>query len=327
LISKNTDRAARIVTPTATIGIRGTDFDARLCRGDCAKESSAITDTARPNAVQASAKVVQVQGEMTAADTAGAKRKLVSGGSVYPGELVETGNGAQAVLAFRDESKVTLGAATRFRVDNFVFDNKNPREGQFLVSLLRGSVRALTGLIAKNNNRNVRLVTPTATIGIRGTGFDAQCGDSGCEFFNWLGSITLGDGTNVLQQLNAGQGFFIGPSGARPITQSPLNGLPRPDGVNVNTTELFGQGPATDTDDGLFVFVRDGHIEVVSAREALQLGRGETGFAGTNGNLSRPATTPKFIDFDRTPMPNTANPSAATALLTTGLSNTAKVCK
>jgi hypothetical protein len=147
LIAKNSPNAAKIQTNTATVGIRGTDFDARVCARDCAAESARIQESARPNAVQASAKIVSSQGEINAVDGAGQRRRLVDGGAVYPGDLVETGAGTKAVLAFRDESRVTLGAATRFRVDNFVYDDKNPGEGRFLVSLLRGSVRALTGLI------------------------------------------------------------------------------------------------------------------------------------------------------------------------------------
>jgi hypothetical protein len=113
VISKNSPNAARIQTNTATIGIRGTDFDARVCTGECSQESSQIQDAARPNAVQASAKVVTAQGEVFAVDGAGQRRRLVAGGSVYPGDVVETARGSQAVLAFRDDSRVTLGSQTR----------------------------------------------------------------------------------------------------------------------------------------------------------------------------------------------------------------------
>src|SRR5205823_9589265 len=120
-----------------------------------------------------SAKVVTALGEVYALDADNKRRRVVEGGSVYPGETVETMPGTRAVLAFRDDSHVTLGSNSRFRIDNFVYDEKNAGEGRFLSTLLRGSVRALTGLIAKTNNKNVGFNTPTATIGIRGTGFDA----------------------------------------------------------------------------------------------------------------------------------------------------------
>ena len=324
LISKSSPNAARIQTNTATIGIRGTDFDARICAKDCGAEGAKTGETARPNAAQASARVVNSQGEINAVDTAGQRRRLVDGGSVYPGDLVETGQGTRAVLAFRDESKVTLGATTRFRVDNFVYDEKNPTEGRFLVSLLRGSVRALTGLIGKANTRNVGYSTATATIGIRGTGFDLTCtgpcaneagdGSTGLTLFTWLGSIVVTQqGQTALQELTAGNGLFISSTGVRPITTPPAIEGPRPDGVTTPPS-LFSTNNISEDQDGLFVFVRDGHIEVTTSREILQLGKGEAGFAGADGGASRPSTIPRFMDFDRLPMPNSKNPMLASVL-------------
>ena len=82
LISKSSPNAARVQTNTATIGIRGTDFDARVCTRDCGTESSKVTENSRPNEVLASAKVVSAQGEVNALDAAGQRRRLVDGGSI-----------------------------------------------------------------------------------------------------------------------------------------------------------------------------------------------------------------------------------------------------
>ena len=314
LISKNAPDAAKLQTKTATIGIRGTDFDARICQRDCAGESAKLTEQARANSVQASAKLVATQGEIMAVDGSGARRRLVDGGAIYPGETVETGSAARGVLAFRDDSRLTLGATTRFRVDSFVFDDKNPAEGKFLVSLLRGSARALTGLIGRANNRNVGFTTATATIGVRGTGLDMQC-DESCSFFTWLGSIEVtptgpnqGTGLSALQVLSAGQGLFVDAAGMRPITAPILDNLPRPDTVPVNTQQLFSETAMTGDQEGLYVFVRDGHIEVTTSSETLHLGKGETGFAGDTGRTIRPLLMPLFLEFDRTPKPDSANP-------------------
>lgn len=329
LISKGSPNAARVQTNTATIGIRGTDFDARVCAKDCATESAKVTEASKPNAILASAKVVSAQGTLSAVDGSGQRRQLVDGGSIYPGDLVETGGGTRAVLAFRDESRVTLGSATRFRVDNFVYDEKNAGEGRFLMSILRGSVRALTGLIAKVNNRNVSFSTSTATIGIRGTGVDINCtgacagepggADSGLSLFTWLGSVAVTpQGQTALQVLQAGQGLFISPTGIRPIASQPPTEGPRPDQVNV-PGNLFSTGGASGDEEGLFVFVRDGHIEVATKGEILQLGRGETGFAGNNGDVGRPTTIPKFIEFDKLPLPNSKNPLLVSVLADSGI--------
>ena len=313
LIAKSSPHAARVQTSTATIGIRGTDFDARLCTRDCGAESARVAEPARPNAVLASAKVVQSEGELFAVDADNQRRRLVDGGSIYPGDVIETGAGARAVVAFRDESRVTLGSSTRFRIDNFVFDDRNAGEGRFLASLLRGSVRALTGLIAKANNRNVGFSTATATIGIRGTGFDASCpGDctgNNLTLFAWLGSIAVTpQGQTALQVLQAGQGLFVSPTGAvQPVTAPPAMEGPRPDEVDV-PPKLFAKEDVSDSREGLFVYVRDGHIEVATASEVLHLGRGEAGFAGQEGGTARPFDIPKFIDFDPVPLPGSRNP-------------------
>jgi hypothetical protein len=321
LISKGSPEAAKLRTTTATIGIRGTDFDARLCVADCGAESQKVAERPRANAVLASAKLVAAQGSIEAVDAGGSRRRLVDGGSVYPGELVETASGARGVLAFRDDSRVTLGAATRFRVDNFVYDDKNPGEGRFLVSLLRGSVRALTGLIARSNNRNVGFTTGTATVGIRGTGLDLDCSTEGtCNFFTWLGSIEVTpQGQTAMQVLQAGQGLAVTAQGFVPIQTPTLQELPRPDTVPVDTKQLFQNAQVAENEPGLFVHVRDGHIEVTTQRETIHLGKGETGFAGQDGNTARPFLTPRFLDFDRIPLPGSRNPALVSVLGDAGI--------
>ena len=332
LISKNAPDAARLQTKTATIGIRGTDFDARICQRDCNTESAAITEQARANTVQASAKLVATQGEINAVDGSGARRRLVDGGAIYPGETVETGTAARGVLAFRDDSRLTLGATTRFRVDSFVYDDKNPTEGKFLVSLLRGSVRALTGLIARANNRNVGFATATATIGVRGTGLDMDC-DESCSFFSWLGTIEVnptnpgqGGGLSALQVLSAGQGLFVSATGIRAITAPTLENLPRPDTVPVDIKQLFSAAAVGGDQEGLYVFVRDGHIEVTTNSETLHLGKGETGFASDAGRTIRPLLMPLFLEFDRTPRPDSSNPMLQSVLNET-LNRSANQCR
>ena len=280
-------------------------------------------------AVQASAKIVNSQGELNAIDAAGQRRRLVDGGSVYPGDVVETSQGTRAVLAFRDDTRITLGQTTRFRVDNFVYDTQNAGEGRFLASVLKGTVRALTGLIAKANNRNVGFSTATATIGIRGTGVDIICtgvcaeepptDDSGLTVFTWLGSVSVQQtGTTALEVLQAGQGLFISAAGTRQVTTQPTVDGPRPDTIVV-PPKLFSSDNVSDAEEGLFVFVRDGHIEITTATDILQLGRGEAGFAGNNGNTARPGTIPKFLDFDKMPLPTSRNPLLVSVLADAGV--------
>lgn len=309
-ISKSSANAAQVRTANATIKIHGTDFDARICAQDCKAESSLVTERARPNTIAASAKLLAAQGQIEVLDFSGKKRSLVNGGSVYPGETVNTGATAKGVLVFRDESRVTLGANTNFKVESFVYDQKNPSEGNFLLSLARGSLRALTGAIGKSNNRNVGFKTPTATVGIRGTGLDLDCSAlANCSFYTWAGVIeVLPVGQTTPQILVVGQGLFVSRTEVRPLNAPTLEFMQRPDTLTVDLKQLFTLGNVSPDEQGLFVYVRDGHIEIITLDQILHLGLGETGFAGIDGRVGRPDETPLFIQFDRVPMPNQPNP-------------------
>ena len=80
-------------------------------------------------------------------------------------------------LVLRDGTALVLGPDSRLDLKQFHFDSTT-QDGGLLVSLLRGSLRMVSGLIGKTNPDAVRVDTQTATIGIRGTDFivtaDAQ---------------------------------------------------------------------------------------------------------------------------------------------------------
>nr|WP_297351723.1 FecR domain-containing protein [uncultured Caldimonas sp.] len=335
LINKNAPNAAQVQTATATIGIRGTNFDARLCSTDCREESSQVSQPTKPNTVQASAKVAVMRGDVFADDGAGNRRRLSVGGAVYPGDTVETGASTFALLAFRDQSRTALASNSRLKVENFVFDPKTPSEGSFLVRLARGSMRGLTGLIGKANPSRVGIATATATIGIRGTGFDMNCTgpcagesgppDSGLTLFTWEGTLVVTPEGGTEEIVGQGQGLYIAPGVLQRLSQGFEVDAPRPDGVQVDEDALFGSATIGD-EEGLYVFVRDGHVEILTATEVLHLGRGEAGFANSAGDTTRPADLPLFIEFDRTPLPDVENP-ALYSLLRDLLPAGAEVCR
>jgi hypothetical protein len=337
LIAKGSPNAARIQTNTATIGIRGTDFDARICSRDCGNEAERVAQAAKPNAIQASAKVLSARGEVIAVDSTGQRRRLVDGGGVYPGDVVETGQGTQAVLAFRDESRVTVGATSRFRIDNFVFDSKNAGEGRMLTSILKGTVRALSGLIGKANSKNVSYSTSTATIGIRGTEVIIICTGAcagegagqgeGLTVYTYSGQVEvlrLG-GSNDVMLLIAGQGLFLTPNTIQNLSIEPINNLIVPGSLQV-APNLFSSDNVNENQEGLYVLVRDGHIVLITNSSVLHLGRNEAGFVGGDGSTIRPQIVPRFLEFDRIPLPNSGNFSVI-ALLGDSDIRVVRVCR
>lgn len=170
--------AYRLNAAAATIGIRGTDFSSRLCATkDClddeADKNKAVVN-APVNQSQVVGRVMLTQGDLVAKDTAGKVRKLTLGAPVYEGDELSTGKKAYAVVAFRDEGRISLQENTVFHVEKFKYDKAAAQEGA-VMRLLKGGVRVVSGLIGRINHDNYQFRVATATIGIRGTGFDAWC--------------------------------------------------------------------------------------------------------------------------------------------------------
>ncbi len=289
LIPKRDTDAARVITATATVGIRGTDFDARLCGNDCPRIAGAAP--ARPVTLAASARIISMQGAVTATDAAGSRRLLAVGGPIYPGDTLESAAGAHAVLAFRDDSRMTVQPSARVKIEDYVYDAANPGEGRLLLNLIKGGMRAFTGLIGKANRNNVTYRTPTATVGIRGTGTDlcVGCGTDENEtaVSNWEGSITLTanretcSGASCTIEINAGENAVVNGQGTSVVRSSFVLQFttPRPDQVTP-PANLWSVAAPPENTEGLFVFVRDGHISITTATEVLNLGKNEAAFSG-----------------------------------------------
>jgi len=173
----------RLKTPTATIGIRGTDFDARLCDNDCVKEGGMQKTVAKPvEQPSVIARASLVRGVVKVKVKGKPDRLLTKGGPLYEGDIVDTAISAFVVLAFVDKTVLTLQSNSTFKVDSYHYNKKKTvtkRENTSVFKLIKGGLRMLTGIVGKRTPNNVRITTPVATIGIRGTGVDATCG-AGC---------------------------------------------------------------------------------------------------------------------------------------------------
>ena len=109
-------------------------------------------------------------GEVNVRQADGRVSALTKGGDIDSGHAIVTGGNGRAQVKFTDGGLISLQPNTEFKISNYV-DQNDPKQDRFLVDLLRGSMRAITGLIGKRNRDNYKLTTTTATIGIRGSGF------------------------------------------------------------------------------------------------------------------------------------------------------------
>ena len=98
-----------------------------------------------------------------------------SGDALSEADRLETGPTGGASMVLRDGTVVTMGGNASLTLTRTRYD-ATTQIGEMLFGLLRGSMRVVTGLIAKVNPRSVEIHTPTATLGVRGTDFIVEAG-------------------------------------------------------------------------------------------------------------------------------------------------------
>ncbi|HCI13773.1 MAG TPA: hypothetical protein DFK12_07380 [Gallionellaceae bacterium] len=138
-----------------------------------------------PTASWAAAGIVTHLGGVLNVTRADGTKKLLSIKSeVQQGDVLRTEQDTYARIRFTDGSEVVLRPETVFKIERYRF-NAVPTEAKrdgFMMRLVKGGLRAVTGLIGKRDPSNVRMRAGTATIGIRGTHWGVMCvGEDTCK--------------------------------------------------------------------------------------------------------------------------------------------------
>ena len=91
-----------------------------------------------------------------------------AGQTVYEADSLRTGADGRLGVTLKDDTRVSLGPASEVRLDRFAFA---PAQGQlgFALKIVRGVVAYVSGRIAKLAPDSIRLETPAAIVGVRGT--------------------------------------------------------------------------------------------------------------------------------------------------------------
>lgn len=184
-----------------------------------------------------------VTGEVSAVNTNGQARPISKGSEIETGDTLKTLDG-RAQIRFSDGGFISLQPYTDFQVEDYSFNGKADGSEKGLFKLLKGGMRAVTGLIGKTNKDAYKVSTPTATIGIRGTSYLARLFQlaSGSYKLN----VHCGQGAVVLQNqggmlvLYRGQnGSVTGPTQApKQTTETPSVTAASPtSGVGDETTQ------------------------------------------------------------------------------------------
>lgn len=105
------------------------------------------------------------------------------GDSVYLGDVVSTGSDGRVGISFTDGTAFDLSPNARMVMNEFIYD-PNSKSNSSLLSLTKGTFTFVAGKIAKSGDMKVN--TPVATMGIRGTTPRVEIAEDGSVKFSTL---------------------------------------------------------------------------------------------------------------------------------------------
>lgn len=111
-----------------------------------------------------------VRGDVQVMRGGAAAMPVKVGDRLFAGDRVLTAADAAAGITLRDDTLMSLGPKSNVVLEQYDFD-ANGGDGNVAVRVFKGTMRYVTGLIGKHAPDHQQVLTPTATIGIRGTDF------------------------------------------------------------------------------------------------------------------------------------------------------------
>lgn len=131
--------------------------------------ASLLAVTATAPAAAEIATVKRVSGSATIERN---KRPLpvAAGTKLEVGDLLSTGKDGRISVTFIDDSRFSVGPASRIRLTQFDFDDAT-HKGQSKTQVEKGSLAVVSGQIAHENPKGMTVQTPTSVLGVRGTRF------------------------------------------------------------------------------------------------------------------------------------------------------------
>lgn len=181
----------------------------------CSAVLAAAVASVSGAALAASGTVSQLSGTLSVQKADGSVRILSQKSGIENGDTLNTQRDSYAQIKFPDGAQITLKPNTSVKIERFNFVQNQPKQDSFLYGLLKGGLRAVTGLVGKRGNPDAYKVgTATATIGIRGTTFGtddctgAAIGQGPCQGLQEAVYVSVSDG-EVIASNNAGSVSYL----------------------------------------------------------------------------------------------------------------------
>jgi len=200
--------------------------------------------------------VTHLSGTLTAKRADGSTKLFSTKSEVQEGDTLSTEQETYARIKFADGAEVVLRPGTQLKVAAYAYEEAKPQSDNIVLNMLKGGLRAVTGLVGRRSRDAVKFSTTTATIGIRGTHFGAllcqnDCGGiptvSGKPPENGL-HLDVADGAIVVrnaagqQEISAGQFGFVRNDTTLPVIVPPSQGIQVTMPTSISQNNATGRG-------------------------------------------------------------------------------------
>ncbi len=123
--------------------------------------------------------IARLSGKATITAADNSTREAKASETVNTGDLIATAAGAEVLVRFKDNSTMIVRSDSKVKISQFRFEKK-PTDA-VNTSLVSGTLRAVSGQIAKAQPANVKYDAGAATIGIRGTDIEVAIVPEGAK--------------------------------------------------------------------------------------------------------------------------------------------------
>ena len=136
----------------------------------------ALATLATPSPVLArEAGLIKVSAGEAWIERAGARLAARVGDKVQPSDVIVTGPKGAVGITFADDSRLSIGPNSVLAIDRFVFDSTT-HAGVSETSLRKGTLAAVSGKLTRQSTEAMKVRTPAAILGVRGTEFLIRTG-------------------------------------------------------------------------------------------------------------------------------------------------------
>ena len=173
--------------------------------------------------------VIIATGDFYAMNKSQQKRSLQRRSKVFVGDTISTGKNSRAQVRFIDGAVLSLRPESEMKIHKYNYGKSKAQEGSWM-TLIKGGFRTITGAIGK---KHYKVSTSMATIGIRGTHYEAVINDQQLYVALWDGGVTL---SNDAGEVDLGLGADYNFGMVQSNTIEPQGQLDPPEAI-VNDTQ------------------------------------------------------------------------------------------